>query len=102
MAHIYKLRRDKLLQLIEAENSWWLPPPSSLKPPTPSACVVKTVSGLFVRNGASRQRGVGTDVKSEYRPEDEPTEFAALYRIEFLEDGLRSIHREGPRRAMPH
>jgi hypothetical protein len=32
----------------------------------------------------------------------EPTEFAALYRIEFLEDGLRSIHREGPRRAMPH
>jgi hypothetical protein len=63
MAHIYKLRRDKLLQLIEAENSWWLPPPSSLKPPTPSACVVKTVSGLFVRNDASRQRGVGTDVK---------------------------------------
>ncbi len=34
MAHIYKLRRDKLLELIEAENSWWLPPPSSLKPPT--------------------------------------------------------------------
>jgi len=68
----------------------------------PSACVVKTVSGLFVRNDASRQRGVGTDVKSEYRREDEPTEFAALYRIEFLEDGLRSIHREGPRRAMPH
>jgi hypothetical protein len=63
MAHIYKLRRDKLLELIEAENSWWLPPPSSLKPPTPSACVVKTVSGLFVRNDASRQRGVGTDVK---------------------------------------
>jgi hypothetical protein len=25
--------------------------------------------------------GVGTDVKSEYRREDEPTEFAALYRI---------------------
>jgi hypothetical protein len=72
MAHIYKLRRDKLLELIEAENSWWLPPPSSLKPPTPSACVVKTVSGLFVRNDASRQRGVGTDVKSEYRREDEP------------------------------
>jgi hypothetical protein len=63
MAHIYKLRRDKLLELIEAENSWWLPPPSSLKPPTPSACVVKTVSGLFVRNDASRQRGVGTDMK---------------------------------------
>jgi hypothetical protein len=60
------------------------------------------VAAAFVRNGASRQRGVGTDVKSEYRPEDEPTEFAALYRIEFLEDGLRSIHREGPRRAMPH
>ena len=63
MAHIYKLRRDKLLELIEAENSWWLPPPSSLKPPTPSACVVKTVSGLFARNDASKQRGVGTDVK---------------------------------------
>jgi hypothetical protein len=54
MAHIYKLRRDKLLQLIEAENSWWLPPPSFLKPPTPSACVVKTVSDLFVRNPGSR------------------------------------------------
>ena len=54
MAHIYRLRRDKHLQLIEAENSWWLPPPSFLKPPTPSACVVKTVSDLFVRNPGSR------------------------------------------------
>jgi hypothetical protein len=31
-------------------------------------------AGLFVRNDASRQRNVGTDVKSEYRREDEPTE----------------------------
>ena len=85
----------ELLELIEAENSWWLPPPSSLKPPTPSACVVKTVSGLFVRNGASRQRGVGTDVKSEYRREDKPPEFAALYRIEFWKMDLGAFTGRG-------
>jgi hypothetical protein len=51
------LRRQRVAdaaQQVRTENSWWLPPPSSLKPPTPSACVVKTMSGLFVRNDASR------------------------------------------------
>ena len=31
-----------------------------------------------------------------------PTEFAALYRFNFWKMDFRSIHREGPRRAMPH
>jgi hypothetical protein len=36
---------------------------SSLRPPAPSACVVKTVLGLFARNDASTRRtGVGIDV----------------------------------------
>jgi len=42
---------------------------SSLKPPAPSACVVKTVLGLFARKDASNQRGVGTDVKDVKRGE---------------------------------
>jgi hypothetical protein len=54
--------------------------------------------------------GVWTSLDHNSRPHHQPLptrkegspEFAALYRFDFLEDGLRSIHREGPGRAMPH
>jgi hypothetical protein len=46
--------------------------------------------------------GAYIDCFAHLEPQLEPTEFAALYRILILEDGLRNIHREGLRRAMPH